>query len=161
MMRVLRMKPITFSCEEILSLTPGDIARQILDVSKWPEFKGYAFLPGIKNAVFEVQTPGIVGSRIRVTNTDGSSHVQEIVEWNPDQRLTLLMKDFSPPLSRLATCFEETWEFNRLDHATKVTRSFKLYARSSLTRLALAPISWFLKRAIASHLRQMRKAAAR
>lgn len=114
------MNPVTFSCQETLSLTPQDIAHNILDVAKWREFKGYAFLPGIKNAEFEGQTPGVVGSRIRVTNTDGSSHVEEIVEWQPDQRLTLIMKDFSPPLSRLATCFEETWEFNRLDHATEV-----------------------------------------
>jgi hypothetical protein len=155
------MKPITFTCEETLSLTPESIAQQILDVARWPEFKGYGFIPGVRVAVFEVQTPQVVGTRIRVTNTDGSSHVEEIVEWQPDQRLTLMMKDFSPPLSLLATAFEETWEFNRLDHATKVTRSFKLHARSSLTRICLMPISWFLKRAIARHLWQMRNATAK
>jgi hypothetical protein len=152
----MRMNPVTFSCEATLSLTPEEIAQKILDVSRWPDFKGYAFIPGVKTAEFEVQTPQIVGSRIRVTNTDGSRHVEEIVEWQSDQRLTLMMKDFSPPLSRLATGFEETWEFNRLDHATKVTRSFKLHARSSLTRIALVGISWFLKKAISRHMRQMR-----
>ena len=155
------MKPITFSCQETLSLTPKEIAQQILDVSRWPEFKGFAFIPGVKTAEFEVQTPQIVGSRIRVTNTDGSSHVEEIVEWQPGQRLTLMMKDFSLPLSFVATSFEETWEFNRLDHATEVTRSFKLHARSSLSRIALVAISWFLKKAIARHLRQMRNAPAK
>ena len=74
------MKPITFTCEETLLLAPEDIARQILDLTKWPDFKGYGPVPGIKVAEFEVQTPGIVGSRIRVTNQDGSSHVEEIVE---------------------------------------------------------------------------------
>ena len=157
----MRMKPVTFSCEETLSLTPDTIARQILDVSKWPEFKGYGFIPGVKKAEFEVQTPQIVGSRIRVTNTDGSRHVEVIFEWQPDQRLTLMMKDFSPPLSFLATSFEETWEFNRLSHATEVTRSLKLHARSSLTRIALVAISWFLKKAIARHLRQMRNAPSK
>ncbi len=155
------MKPITFSCQETLSLTPKDIAHKILDVAKWPEFKGYAFLPGIKHAEFEVQTPGIVGSRIRVINTDGSSHVEEIVEWQPDQRLTMMLKDFSPPLSWLATGFEETWEFIRLHHGTEVTRSFKVNARSSLTRICLLPISWFLKKAVARHLWQMRNDRAK
>ena len=107
------MNPITFSCEETLPLAPQEIARQILDLTKWPDFHGFGPLPGIKVAVFEVQTPGIVGSRIRVTNQDGSSHVEEIVEWQPDHRLRLQMKDFSAPLSRLATEFEETWEFQR------------------------------------------------
>ncbi len=103
------MKPITFSCEETLSQAPEQIAGQILDLAKWTEFKGYGVLPGIRSAEFEVQTPGIVGTRIRVTNTDGSSHVEEIVEWEPARRLRLDMKDFSPPVSRLATGFVETW----------------------------------------------------
>jgi uncharacterized protein YndB with AHSA1/START domain len=103
------MKPITFTCEETLPLAPEDIARQILDLTKWPEFHGYGPIPGIKVAEFEVQTPGIVGSRIRVTNGDGSSHVEEIVEWEPNHRLRLEMMAFSAPLSRLATGFEEMW----------------------------------------------------
>jgi hypothetical protein len=106
------MKPITFTCEETQVLAPEDIAQQILDLTKWPEFHGYGPIPGIKVAEFEVQTPGIVGSRIRVTNGDGSSHVEEIVEWEPNHRLRLEMKEFSAPLSRLATGFEETWGSN-------------------------------------------------
>src|SRR5438477_12054638 len=124
------MKPITFSCAETLPLAPGDIARQILDLAQWTDFKGYGVLPGIKAAEFETRTPGIVGTRIRVTNLDGSSHVEEIVEWQPDQRIQLEMKEFSPPLSRLATGFEETWAFKHTDNGTRVTRSFRLHAKS-------------------------------
>ena len=150
------MKPITFTCEETLLLAPEDIARQILDLTKWPEFHGYGPIPAIKVAEFEVQTPGIVGSRIRVTNQDGSSHVEEIVEWKPDHRLRLEMKEFSAPLSRLATGFEETWEFKRTGNETHITRSFRLHAKSVPARLLLWMISFFLKRAIARHLREMR-----
>lgn len=149
------MKPITFSCEETLGQTPEQIAGQILDLAKWPEFTGYGVLPGIKSAEFEVRTPGIVGTRIRVTNTDGSSHVEEIVEWEPS-RLRLEMKDFSPPISRLADRFVETWQFKRIDDSTNVTRSFELHSKSLLTRPLLWLISILLKRAIARHLRQMR-----
>ena len=150
------MKPITFSCEQTLALAPEGIARQILDLTKWPDFHGYGPIPGIKVAEFEVQTPGIVGSRIRVTNQDGSSHIEEIVEWQPDHRIRLEMKDFSPPLSRLATRFEETWEFKRTGNETHVTRWFHLHAKSFLARLPLWAISFFLKRAIARHLGEMR-----
>src|SRR3954469_10887177 len=99
------MKPITFSCTDTLALAPADIAGRILDLSNWTDFTGYAVLPGIKAAEFEARPPGVVGSRIRVTNTDGSSHVEEIIIWEPDHHLQLDMKDFSPPLSRLATAF--------------------------------------------------------
>ena len=150
------MKPITFSCAQTLALAPEEIARQILDLTKWPEFHGYGPIPGIKVAEFEVQMPGIVGSCIRVTNTDGSKHVEEIVEWQPDHRLQLHMKDFSAPLSRLATRIEETWEFERIGNETKVTRSFQMHAKSVLALPLLWMISFLLKRAIARHLREMR-----
>lgn len=150
------MKPITFSCEATLSLAPEDIARQILDLNKWPDFHGYGPIPGIKAAEFDVQTPGVVGTQIRVTSLDGSSHVEEIVEWQPDQRVRLHFKEFSPPLSRLTTGFEETWEFRRVEGGTHVTRSFRLHAKSILARLVLWVISFFLKRAIVRHLREMK-----
>ena len=34
------MRPITFSCSETLDLAPEEIARQILDLDRWPEFQG-------------------------------------------------------------------------------------------------------------------------
>ena len=150
------MNPITFSCTETLPRTPEDIAGQVLDLANWTDFEGYGPLPGIKAAAFEVRTPDVVGTRIRVTNTDGSSHVEEVAEWQPDRRLRLDMKDFSPPLSRLATGFTETWAFERLADGTRVTRSFEMHARSAFARPVLRLISFLLKRAIARHLRRMR-----
>jgi polyketide cyclase/dehydrase/lipid transport protein len=150
------MKPVTFACCETLTLASEDVARQILDLTKWPDFHGYGPMPGIKAAEFEIRTLDIVGSRIRVTNQDGSSHVEEIVEWQPTQRIRLHMKEFSPPLSRLATWFVETWDFERVGNETKVTRSFELYAKSLLAWPVLWLISFMLKKAIARHLRGMR-----
>jgi hypothetical protein len=150
------MKPITFSCAETLPLAPEEIAGQILDIANWTGFTGYGPMPGIKAAAFETRTPGVVGTRIRVTNTDGSSHVEEIVEWEPDRRLRLDMKNFSPPLSRLATGLMETWEFERINNGTRVVRSFEMYPKSLITRPVLWLISFLLKRAIVCHLRQMR-----
>ena len=150
------MKPIAFSCKETLVLAPEDIAAADPRPGQVDRFQGgYGSLPGIKSAEFEVRTPASSALRIRVTNTDGSSHVEEIVEWQPEHRLRLDMKEFSPPLSRLATGFVETWEFERLDNGTRVTRSFELHAKSILTRPVLWLISFLLKRAIARHLRQI------
>jgi len=149
------MRPITFTCEETVSITPGDILRQILDPACWPDFKGLGVIPGIRAAHLEVQTPEIVGTRFRVTNTDGSSFVEEIIEWQPDRRLKTRLWDFSAPLSHLATHFEETWEFESVGDKTRVTRFFQLHAKSALTRPLLWVISLFLKRAIARNLRQM------
>ncbi len=124
-----------------------------------PAFRGYGPIPGIKSAEFETRTRGVLGTRIRVTNLDGSSHVEEIAEWHPNRRLQLQMGTFSKPLSGLATGFLETWEFERVGNETKVTRSFELNAKSVLTKPVLWFISFFLKRAIGRHLTQMKHAA--
>ncbi len=150
------MKPITFCCQATLPLASEDISRQILDLANWPGFTGYGFIPGIKVAEFEIQRPEIVGSRIRVTNLDGSNHVEEIVEWKPQEKLQLIMQSFSPPLSRLAASFDEIWEFQAQEGGTRVRRSFRLYAKSNSAWIALWLISFFLKRAVARHLEQMR-----
>jgi hypothetical protein len=150
---------ITFNCKATLAITPDEIAKQILDTSNWTDFKGYGPLPGIKSAEFEVKTPEIVGSRIRVHNTDGSTHVEEITEWFPDRRVALRMHEFSVPLSWLATGIDETWEFERDSATTNVVRSFQLHARSVLTCPLLWLISKILKRAIDRHLSQMRGGA--
>ena len=149
------MKPIVFFCQATLPQKPEEIASQILDLSKWPEFNGYGPLPGIKQAEFETKTSEIVGSRIRVTNRDGSTHVEEIVEWQPTRRLRLHMHEFSPPLSRLATSFDETWVFDLNGDNTHVVRSFEMHPKSVLTRPLLWLISFLLKRAIARHLEQI------
>ncbi len=150
------MKPITFTCPETLPLAPEEIAEQILDLAKWPEFHGWGPIPGIRTAEFEVRTPNIVGTRIRVTNLDGSTHVEEIVEWQPDRRLQLRMGEFSAPLSRLATEFVETWDFERKDDKTKVMRSFEMHAKSMAAWPILWVISFLLKKAIARHLQEMK-----
>lgn len=148
-------RPITFSCEATLPQRPEEIASQILDLSRWLEFNGYGPLPGIKQAEFETETAEIIGTRIRVTNRDGSTHVEEIVEWEPTRRLRWHMHEFSPPVSRLATGFDETWEFKRDGDQTKVIRSFEMHPKSALTGPLLWLISFWLRRAIARHLEQM------
>lgn len=149
------MNPITFSCRATLFQKPEEIANQILDLGRWPEFNGYGPLPGIRQAEFVARTDEIVGTRIRVTNRDGSTHVEEIVEWKPTRRLLLHMYEFSPPVSRLATAFDESWEFELEGDQTHVVRSFDMYPKSALTRPLLWLISFLLKRAIARHLEQM------
>jgi hypothetical protein len=150
------MQPITFLCEDTLSLTPDEIVGLIMDTSNWCKFRGYGPIPGIKSAEFDVRTPAIVGSRVRVTETNGSTHVEEFVEWQQGQRLRQVFSEFSPPLSRLAAGMEETWEFSRIGDKTRVLRSFKLLPKSALARPFLWLIALLLKRAIARNLREMR-----
>lgn len=149
------VRSIRFACRALIALTPDEIVEEILDLDNWPAFQGYGPLPGIRSAEFEVQTPHLVGTRIRVTNLDGSTHVEEIVEWQPDRLLRLRMHEFSLPVSRLATEFMETWEFQPDGGETRVVRHFELHAKSLVAWPILWLISSPLKRAVARHLSQM------
>lgn len=151
------MIPIRFQCRASLPLAPQQVAEQILDLQRWPAFRGWGPIPGIRQAEFDSRTPEIVGTRIRVTNGDGSTHIEEITEWDPERRLQLRMENFTPPLSRLATRFVETWLFERHADATHVVRQFELYPGSILSRPAVWFLSFFLKQAIQRHLRDLRR----
>lgn len=152
------MNPISFSCEQRLELSASEIAEQILDVSKWSSFRGFGPIPGIRAATIEVLTPEIVGTRFKVANTDGSTHIEEIVEWRPE-RVRMMFKEFSPPLARLATGIEEQWDFQAGSNETVVTRTFRMHAKSALARPILWLLSIPLKKAIVRHMRDMAAAA--
>lgn len=153
------MPPIRFVCRETLPFPPEAIAAQILQLENWPSFAGYGPLPGIISAQFERQTPEVVGTRIRVLNRDGSSHVEEIVEWNPRERLLLRFGDFTPPFSHLAQRMEEAWEFALVEQGVLVNRSFSIYPRAWWSWPLLWLISWLLKGAVARHLQIMKTAS--
>ena len=74
------MKPIETQILGHIQKPSAEICQDILDTERWSEFKGYSILPGIKSAYFEVKMPEIIGSRIKVQNNDGSSHIEEIIE---------------------------------------------------------------------------------
>lgn len=149
------VKPICISCSATLDLTPEQILGQIMDLDNWTDFKGYGILPGVQSVQMESKPPEIVGTVFRVTNTDNSSHTERITEWNPEEKLVLHFEDFSAPLSRLAAGFDEIWEFEREDQATKVKRSFELHCKTVIAWPVLKLVSFFLKRAIQRHLEQI------
>ena len=128
---------------------------EFLDLERWPEFKGYWILPGIASARFELRTPDILGSRIKVQNTDGSSHVEEIIEWDVEHKLAIKFHEFKPPLQYLATHFIETWNFDIAARGTDVSRAMSLYPRGILGWFMLLPVSRLMKRGFEKNASQL------
>lgn len=95
-----------------------------------------------------------MGTVIECVNTDGSTHVEEIEEWDPPRRLVLRLRGFSRPLSFIAREFVETWEFSP-GRPTPVSRRFELWPRSVLMRPVLWVLSLLLRRAIRAQLDQL------
>lgn len=155
------MRPIQFTCQTTIARSAYDICNEVADLTRWPEFRGYLILPGIESATYEERTDTMVGSRIRVRNTDGSGHVETIREWQPGESIVMTLAEFTPPLNRLADHFVELWRFENAGNGTYVTRSFQLFPKRAATRPFLWLISLFFRRAIARHLADMREESSR
>jgi hypothetical protein len=152
------MKPIEVKIAGLVYKSPQEICSEILDTRRWSEFKGYSILPGIEQALFETKTPEVIGSRIKVRNTDGSSHVEEIIEWDVHNRIALKFQEFDSPVRNLATHFIEVWEFRTVADGTEVTRSMTMYPKGVAGGIMLIPISRLMKKAFEKHLSQMSSA---
>jgi hypothetical protein len=148
------MKPIEVKIVGLIQKSSAEICAEMLDTERWSEFKGYSILPGIKSAQFEIKTPGLVGSRINVQNDDGSSHVEEIIEWDAANRIALRFQEFHSPLQNLATHFIETWEFRQSPDGTEASRIMTLYPKGLFGWLMLFPISKLMKKAFEKNYRQ-------
>ena len=95
------MQPIEVKISGFVAQTSQQICRQFLDISRWSEFEGYGFLPGVKSVQYQVTTPNMVGTKFRVINTDGSSHTEEIIEWDEERIIKLKFQDFDSALKTL------------------------------------------------------------
>lgn len=149
------MKPVEVKIVGHIQKSSQEICKEILDTERWSEFKGYSILPGIKSAQFEVKTPEVVGSRIKVQNNDGSSHIEEIIEWDVANRIQLKFQEFNSPLKNLTTHFIETWEFRKSPTSgTEASRTMSMYPKGIFGWLMLIPISKLMKKAFEENLRQ-------
>ena len=135
------MKPIEIKVIGKVKKSSEEICSLFLNTERWSDFKGYSILPGIKAAEFTV----------KVQNTDGSSHVEEIIEWDIKNRIALKFQDFSAPLNKFATYFIEVWKFNAFENGTKIERSMTMYPKGFLGWIILLPISQLMKKAFEKH----------
>lgn len=154
----LKMNPIKLEIESEINTTSDKICSVILDVNNWSEFKGYLFLPGIKKAEFEKKTSSIVGSKIKVENTDGSFHTEEIIEWEVNNKIVLKFYEFSSPVKYFSEKFLEEWSFAKHNGKTRVKRSMIMYPTGILGGMIIKPVSILMKKALKKNLEQLSSA---
>ena len=144
-----------FSVSVQSSLPAERVVEEILNVSNWPGFKGWGPVPGIQSAQIVERTDALIGTRIAVTNSDGSTHEETVTDYVPGQRLVMKIENFSPPLRKLARYFTETWQFEQHDRGTNIERTFELYPKGLIGKLILLPIEAALHKAVAAHTRTL------
>ena len=95
------------------------ICEKILDVKTWSSFDGHGLLPGIDKAEYENRTTELVGSRIRVKNSDGTQHLEEILEWEAGKKLIMKIHEFPIKFKFYCHAFYRRVEFQRVSKKTK------------------------------------------
>ena len=155
------MKPIEVKIVGYSNQTSQEACSALLDMERWPEFEGYSILPGIESAKIEKQMPGMVGTRIRVKNLDGSSHVEEIVEWDDTSQVALRFQEFDSPLKTLASHFVERWQFRNSERGLEITRTINMYPMNIFAWVMLMPISVLMKKALEKNLAATHSSSSR
>jgi hypothetical protein len=89
-----------------------------------------------------------LGSRVRVSNGDGSVHHEVLDGFEPGRRLVLRMELAGPPAFLLASIREEV-TLAPTARGTAIERRFELRPRSVLT----APMAWVLSACLARAVR--------
>lgn len=150
---------MSFTVSAQTRLSPEELVEEILDVSSWRRFTGWGPLPGIDNATIIEQTTSLVGTRIAVTNSDGSTHEETVTVYVPGSQLGMQIDNFSSPLKHFVDYFFETWRFDRGDGVTNIERTFVLHAKGLIGKIILIPVGFLLHRAIAVHTRTVAAAS--
>lgn len=151
------MNPIKIEVQSIVKISAKEICSIILDTKQWSEFEGYSIIPGIEKAEFEKRTGEVVGSRIKVHNKDGSSHIEEIIEWDVNKKVVLKFLEFNSPLKNFATHFIEEWNFIVSGRENEIYRSMKMYPKNLPGWIFLKQISMLMKKALVKNLIQLSK----
>ncbi|MEE9429493.1 MAG: hypothetical protein V3V16_00530 [Melioribacteraceae bacterium] len=143
---------IEFELTESFIMQPEEFIDNIFDESSWLDYEGYGFLPGIKNVDISNYSKDRIGTKFHLTNTDGSKHVESVIEYIPGELLVLEFSEFKKPLKNLASHFIETFHFERVGDRTNLVRTFQIFPSNVIGTVLLSVISIFLKKAIRKHL---------
>jgi hypothetical protein len=95
-------------------------------------FHGYGPIPGLARVEFEHGSYQQVGSASRVTNTDGSTHREEVLECDRPRRFAVRIHSLSSPFRVLVRELDESWEVVREASGSRLHRTFGFTLRSPL-----------------------------
>ena len=115
-------------------------------------FPGYGPIPGLARVEFEHGSYQQVGSESRVTNTDGSTHREQVVECDRPRRFAVRIHSLSSPFRLLVRELDESWELSTEGTGSRLHRTFGFTLRSPLVwPLSLPLAQWMFRAAIRHH----------
>jgi hypothetical protein len=137
-----------------VDVSPSVIFDALVSVEGFLGFPGYGPVPGIAKVDFARGSKLERGTVLAITNTDRSTHREEITTFDPPRAYAIRIDSFSSPLRFLVHFAEESWRFEPRGAGTIVHREFVLSLRSIVFwPLSLAFTKVILRRAMDRHHR--------
>jgi hypothetical protein len=119
-------------------------------------FPGFGPIPPIKSIAFEKGHARQVGSVLRVTNGDGSTHRETITGYEPGRLFAVRVDELSSVFGKLVAFGDERYELQPEGEGTALFRIFAFEPRSPLALPLVIPIVQGLMRgAMRRHHRGM------
>ncbi len=143
---------VVLSVSRSIAAPPDAVHAHLSDLSNLTDFTGYGPIPGIRAARWEGDGQARVGAIRRVENTDGSTHREELVCWDPSVIEDRIF-DFESPLRHFVREIRDRFELAPAEVGTRLDRRFVVELESPLAYpLARLIGALFLRPALRRHL---------
>jgi len=116
----------------LMPAPPEPVFDRIASEQGFLMFEGFGPIPGLARIVFEQGGYRETGSEARVTNTDGSTHREQITTCEPPHRYAVQIHSLSSAFRLLVSRIDESWELTSKGDGTEVRRTFAFTLRSPL-----------------------------
>ena len=146
---------MTISVTETIELacSPAEAFNHTNEAENLKSFVGYGPIPGIREARYLTPAPLAIGSRRSVLKTDGTTHIEEIIEFVPGRRHVTRIFGLSGFFGLIVRDLQDVWEFEPVsDHTTRVKRAFLVEPRTLAIPVALLLVP-LMRRAVQRDLR--------
>lgn len=122
-----------------LPLPAAKLFGYITSEEGFASFRGWGPIPGIR-AVDVDGSLDAVGAALRVLNTDGSTHREEVREVTAPRRYAVRIHGLDSVFRHLVAYVDETWELEQRGEGTHVTRTFTFALRSVIALPVALPL---------------------
>ncbi len=141
------MRAVTLRVESTIFAAPDVVWAELTAIENMTSFVGFGPIPGIKSAAWLSGDGASLGAVRRVTNRDGSTHKEAIVEFEPGRCVEDRIYDFDSPVRFLLKEIRDRFVLASAGAGTRLERRVIFVAKGPWAWPATRLLSALFRRA--------------